>query len=272
MEKEQEKLSKSHNSVSARLLFVHVGLLDRSVRIERHSHPFFQLEIGQEGSIALEDDNRRGSLAPCEGVLFPPERSHAFNYPGDPVRWISFKFECEIPGRSGPAARISPDDEAGPLLQTLVRLAPQAAREEPGATGLSESILAALVRYLSAAPEEGSQPSAGATSPFVRRIRSVLAGVGGRGISVSALAEQLNLSPGHVSNRFRSEHGGSLKAYMDRTRYSYIERLLEHADMPVKMIAAQCGFPDIYGFSRFVKRMSGLSPRAVRARASSARP
>jgi AraC-like DNA-binding protein len=135
---------------------------------------------------------------------------------------------------------------------------------------LADSLLAALCSYLLAPSSDngsetgfsGEKRHGGSISASVD---AELRACGGRPVQVTEIAARLGLSPGHLSERIRKERGMPLKTYIDLSRYREIERLLLYADAPIKLVAAQTGFRDLYSFSRFVKRISGHSPRSVRA-------
>jgi AraC-like DNA-binding protein len=58
----------------------------------------------------------------------------------------------------------------------------------------------------------------------------------------------------------------TLKSFLDQARQETAARLLAETDHPVGVIADLLEFPDVFAFSRFIKRVAGVSPRRVRQR------
>lgn len=84
--------------------------------------------------------------------------------------------------------------------------------------------------------------------------------------SVAALARRTGLSRTHFSRRFHAEFGLSPRDWRaQRLAERAVERLLA-TPVPVQELAAELGFADGFAFSRFVRRTTGLSPTALRAR------
>lgn len=83
-------------------------------------------------------------------------------------------------------------------------------------------------------------------------------------LSLKALAEQTQISPGYLSALFKKEVGMPLTDYVNRQRISYAKQLLISTTLPVKSIALQCGIPNMYYFSRMFKRIAGVTPKSYR--------
>lgn len=258
------KLSKSYVTPKTAILFVHTGHSSTSGRTDRHAHPFWQLEIGIQGTIGVWNAGEEEHLRPTHALLLPPGREHAFIYPAHEVRWATYKFELGLQADNQTSYRVGDGHLLSPLIPVLAELASEVDRGTPLETATAASLLEAVCSYLGGIAGPSASHPLPARSRFVTRIDELLAEAGIAYTGVGDLAAALNRSPGHLSNRFRQETGRSLKSHIDEVRFSYIRKLLTHADMPIKLIAHQAGFPDMYAFSRFVKRVSGASPRTYR--------
>ncbi|HEX3134125.1 MAG TPA: helix-turn-helix transcriptional regulator [Planctomycetota bacterium] len=80
------------------------------------------------------------------------------------------------------------------------------------------------------------------------------------------MARALGYSPGHASSVFRAQAAMTLKSFLDQARQEAAARLLAETDHPISEIAELLEFPDVFAFSRFVSRVAGASPRALRER------
>ena len=77
---------------------------------------------------------------------------------------------------------------------------------------------------------------------------------------VADYAEMLHKSPKTLSNLFKKYNEKSpLQIIQDRTVLE-ARRLLHHSDQSIKEIAYEIGYEDIQSFSRFFKKMEGVSP------------
>ena len=83
-------------------------------------------------------------------------------------------------------------------------------------------------------------------------------------VSIGGLARELGCHPTYFSNAFSKNFGVSPRSYLIRRRIEQSQQLLWHSDMPVKEVAAQCGFRDIYYFYRCFKKLTGLTPGEYR--------
>jgi AraC family transcriptional activator of pobA len=97
-------------------------------------------------------------------------------------------------------------------------------------------------------------------------LRAYLRERGGEYATVESVASRWGLSAGRFSARFRSETGCSLKSFLDRERGEIAKQLVIFSDLSLKQIAFRMGFNDLFCFSRFFKRIYGVSPRSVRMR------
>lgn len=88
-------------------------------------------------------------------------------------------------------------------------------------------------------------------------------------LSLSTLAEMLNVNPSYLSTLFKKEIGMPLTEYVNRCRITHAQHLLRGTDMPIKTIAQSCGISDLNYFIRMFKRISGVTPKTYRTQALS---
>ena len=83
-------------------------------------------------------------------------------------------------------------------------------------------------------------------------------------LNVSSAAAVLGVSREHLSRRFRSETGVTLRDYIRAERMDRARLLLRNSDRPVSEIAEQCGYSDAGHFARLFRLETGSSPGAWR--------
>jgi AraC-like DNA-binding protein len=72
--------------------------------------------------------------------------------------------------------------------------------------------------------------------------------------TLSELAQEVGLSRSRLAELFNLETGYSIRKFLTRIRLQYAETLLNHSDLPIGDIAAECGFATIQHFSRVFKQ------------------
>lgn len=84
-------------------------------------------------------------------------------------------------------------------------------------------------------------------------------------LSLSALAEMQNISPGYLSTLFKKEVGQTLTDYVNSRRVERAASMLRGGTLQVQTVAQYCGIPDVNYFSKLFKRYTGVSPKEFRA-------
>lgn len=84
--------------------------------------------------------------------------------------------------------------------------------------------------------------------------------------TVEELARKASLSPERFSVLYRSFFGASPISEIIDARMLCAQRLLCYSGLSVKEVARECGFEDIYYFSRLFRRKNGVSPAQWRKR------
>ena len=90
-------------------------------------------------------------------------------------------------------------------------------------------------------------------------------------LSLSALAEMQNISPGYLSTLFKKEVGQTLTDYVNSRRVEQAASMLRSGTLQVQTVAQYCGIPDVNYFSKLFKRYTGVSPKEFRATLSVAK-
>lgn len=78
------------------------------------------------------------------------------------------------------------------------------------------------------------------------------------------ISEIFGFHPNHISSMIKSCTGLPLHKYLINIRLERAVKLLEEGSLSVGEVAAECGFCDIYYFSKYFKSTFGKSPRAYR--------
>ncbi len=87
-------------------------------------------------------------------------------------------------------------------------------------------------------------------------------------LSLKAMSDWLNVNASYLSTLFKKEVGIPLTDFVNRQRIEQAKKLLIVTELPMKIIAQQCGIPDIYYFSRLFKKRTGVTPKLYREHAT----
>ncbi len=78
--------------------------------------------------------------------------------------------------------------------------------------------------------------------------------------SVEEIAAHLGVSHDHLRHVFKTRRGKPLVRHLNEVRVERAGTLLRHSGLPMKQIAALCGFKDEYYFSAVFKKLTGSAP------------
>lgn len=79
-------------------------------------------------------------------------------------------------------------------------------------------------------------------------------------LSLPVIAEQVGLSPHHISKLFREETGNTVNQYITRLRMEKAIELLRHSNKKVYEIAEEVGIPSYRYFTVTFRNWTGVSP------------
>jgi len=90
--------------------------------------------------------------------------------------------------------------------------------------------------------------------------------------SLRDVAEHVGVSHDHLRHLFIKARGRSLIRHLNEIKVARAKILLTNSPLPLKQIAATCGFKDEYYFSAVFRRLTNLSPGLYRNKGLSLAP
>lgn len=204
---------------------------------------------------------RRLRLLPGSATLIPIGRRYRFAFARG-LRLVGFHFRLEAgPGQDvlGGALRLSQEDgHADAAAAAWEALALEGADAWLRLEGLLRLQLGRMIRLPWAQVDAAlaAQRRWGAVLTMLDR--------DGPAPAVAALARAAGLSRTHFSRAFRAGLGLSPRAWRDRRLAERAVARLLSSDISVQRLADELGFADAFVCSRFVRRLTGLSPTALR--------
>jgi AraC-like DNA-binding protein len=82
--------------------------------------------------------------------------------------------------------------------------------------------------------------------------------------TIRELARRCQVSHNQLTRILKQQTGESPAPWLRRLRTDRAKELLSYSDLPIKVIAAEVGYPDLQHFNKVMRRQHGQSPRAFR--------
>lgn len=138
-------------------------------------------------------------------------------------------------------------------------LAQRLGREALGETGAAPADVEALAWELVGAATGAPAPGRG-RGAWVETVRDLLHAHLDRPFRVGELARQVGVHRVHLGRVFRERYGESLGDYHRRIRIEWAAGQLAAGSMSISDVAQRSGFADQAHFTRFFKRVKGMTP------------
>lgn len=243
---------------------------------------FPRLSIPLKGCHKMEvaRNGRSEVIRPRRGdAVFVP--GNAWNNPdwGSPVHVLTFLFATKHIGislvrhdgktaipASALKASIHGEYQGLPhsILNGLTLLSAQQNTQGPLAGLLTEALLHSCLRLLVAPEKQHSRKATRTYESLCFYIQENYQ----KEITRKSIAEHFGLAPNHVSRLFRQEGLQNFNDYINVVRMNRARFMLRTYGMPLKEIAANCGYRDTAYFCRIFKKMSKVTPTQYRTEQS----
>ena len=248
---------------------------DSHVQLPFHSHFFWQLNMVEEGQaeFVASKEKLHIELNPGDLLFIPPNCTHLLHY--DRGVFVGLSFKMEVHGLTDCADRpihIPSSPQTIGCVKAIKELLIATFPTNNIFSGetllncdddyslLVESLLSGLFqRYVAGSGQN-------ATSPLLRNVRQLLLQRHGQPLSVQELAKFCSYSAGHLSELLFQECGLRAKPLIDRERTVIAANFLEFSEMNINEIAEYMGFPNVFAFSAFFRRHTGIAPSIYRSR------
>ena len=239
--------------------------LQRGYTCAMHSHPAVEIVYHASGRGETRAAGRSIPFHEGSAVVYAPHEMHDQSMasdgedlcvqvalPGSMCRKLACGFFVPRLGQPWLIAEI----------QNLCR-----SRAQPG--GLEQrvfdlraaAVLLALVDIATKASREDALP------PSERHVMQAEQFMGEHFAGISSLrdvAEHVGVSHDHLRHLFSKARGRSMVRHLNEVKVARAKILLTNSPLPLKQIAATCGFKDEYYFSAVFRRMTNLSPGLYR--------
>jgi AraC-like DNA-binding protein len=127
-------------------------------------------------------------------------------------------------------------------------------------------LLAIFAQHLSAVSNQLMVQGAAAEPPSITKARALIADRHADEISLSEVAQAVNMSAFYFCKSFKKSTGMTFTDYLARVRVEKVKNLLLNPHKRVSEAAYEAGFQSLSQFNRVFRRVAGESPSVYRDR------
>jgi AraC family transcriptional regulator len=216
----------------------------------------------------------RRVLHPGDLLLVPPGVTHGFAWDeAHPGRHGYVHFGPELFTTTPPTELlVQPTSAHDPLAGLCAYLLWLGQLDGPAWQKPAEATLRFVLRLLVAGPLPPADPRRDLPEPVVvvvDHLREQWAEMPLRRIDVAELADRAAVSRGYLGRLFQEAFGTSPASALERLRCSRAEALLTRTDLPVEVVARECGFADVSHFGHRFAALYDMAPSRYRSRGGS---
>ncbi len=228
----------------------------------------FELLFVRSGTLWLEEAGAEHEVGRGESLLLEPHRRHRGTKPYEPglsFYWVHFRLRrgraagsASTPGLTLPRHASPPRPDR--LAELFHRFLDD--QESDRLTPLSAaSLVALMLDEVGAAPP---RPVSAASNVLAARAEAYIASHLHEPLGAADVAAALAVNPDYLNRAFRRVRGHTITEQIHRRRLREVRGLLRETTLPMKQIAARCGFRDPAYLRRLFTRYEGLSPSRFR--------
>ncbi len=234
-------------------------------KLTKHSHSSAYFSINLQGGYTEKYGSKTRECIKQTVIFHPEGEAHTDRFSRDGGRIFRFEIKPErldwVRERSNGLSE--PFDFQGGLP---VQLATKLYKEFRGLDSLSPLVIEGLALEIMA---EVSRRSVSERSPappvWLKQARELLHVRHAENLSLTSIANSLDVHPVYFSRAFRKFCGCTVGEYVRRLRVESASRQLKNSDDPLVLVALVCGFSDQSHFTKTFKKATGMTPAQYRA-------
>lgn len=249
-------------SLADGLRLIHKGY-PGGLRMDKHSHDEWRFCLALRGSYT--DTWRRGSRTrePQQLSLHPAGEVHMSVF-HTPASCFHIEFSREWRQRLLGKAGIAPEPQeflAGRVPMLAGQLYQEFLHSDECSPLVVEGLACELIGWSSRESLRNAR-----RAPWLVAARDLVHDRFSEPLTLSAIAGAVGVHPVHLARQFKREFGWTVGEYVRRLRIDFVCRQLA-SETTLSELALQAGFADQSHLSRVFKRLTGRTPRQLRAAA-----
>lgn len=217
------------------------------------------------GEVLADVDGKPCLLRGQDCALIPPQAAYAVRHFKDSVGYMGAFQSALLRNTAHRILRLKtasvmtvPMEDKVFFDELMIRLA--RFKDTPG---MVQGLLYVLLcQFDNAVPHRNTTASSRLSSTYLNKVFDASRPFG----RVAGYAEELRVTPSHLNRAVKAETGRNAGEWIESARLSLARNLLRDPSVPVSEIAYRLGFEDPAYFSRFFRKLTGMSPTDFRKR------
>jgi AraC family transcriptional activator of pobA len=248
-----------------------------------HRHDFFEILYLTKGSGKHNIDLNSYEIEPNSIFFLSPGQIHSIEFSTDIEGYI-FLFTAEyyqfnksnenkllelpfffrVDGKNEPLV-IENEGDASFLKTLFIKGCSEMDEQHPDTPDIIASILELILLSCNKLYSNFTKPEEiNRSHLLVKRFKQLLEENYTSNPGVKDLADMLSVTPNHLTDTVRAITGKTSNELIDEKIIIEIKRLLVHTDFSATQISHQLGFKDQSYFSRYFKKLTGMTPGTYR--------
>ena len=235
------------------------------VRVMDHWHANANFCIALAGASTERYGTKIREFRPLTASFLPSQQLHSLIFRSRSMRYFTIDIAPKSIERADEYSRVtdvSTHFHNDSLTQTFLKLYGEFRDMDEASALAIEGLLFEMLALASRPHTNRDDQSA---PIWLKRARDLLHAHFTDQLSLSQIAADVGVHPGHLAREFRKHYRSSLGEYLREIRIEYASRQLLNSDEPQATIALAAGFSDQSHFSRVFRRLRGTTPRRFRA-------
>lgn len=251
-------------------------------------HDFWEMVYVDKGSVLVQRDGETLILKQGEILFHKPNEFHSIRSLDSSPNFFVISFYCTSPAMASFVRyRTRLDKTLNTYLSSIIKEAEKTYRipkNDPNLKKLTlrenalvggeqliktylEQLLIFLLRSMININTQSFPQKDEVPDPLIESIQQYLTINVGKNIRIEDLCTEFSYSRSYLSRRFKSKTGQTLAAYAMQLKINEAKRLMRETDLNISQISSRLSFESPQYFSRFFKRMTGMTPTEFRKRA-----
>ena len=232
----------------------------RAGKKEIHSHDCFEITYILEGSYDVHANGKSVEVGAYDLILYSPHCKHGSEFLSSYRDGICIWFDAKYPVHLQPCFAVI-KDPSGSLRWLFERALQEYLNRYSDSATIINALLSTIILYSNRMLRE---MHSGSPKTLLNNIIEYINFNYYLDLSISNLANIINVSKSHFHKLFREATGTSPLQYINRVRIEHAKTILKKTDASILEVAFAVGFEDARYFSRLFKKHTGVSPNKYR--------